>query len=179
MGFRTPNYQNPSDSFPLALLSHILTTGESSRLAKRLSYEKQMALNIGGDYNELSIDPDLFYIYGLLQPDMKPALFEEALYRELHQIKTLGVTFKELEKAKNQVEAQFIMGKDSNFFQAMQLGRMETIGAGVQFFESYVENIRKVKKEDIQRVAQTYLVQDKRTVGILLPKKKTAQEKAK
>jgi zinc protease len=51
----------------------------------------------------------------------------------------------------------------------MQLGTMETIGAGVRYFETYVDNIRKVAKEDVQRVARQYLIEDTRTVGILLP----------
>ena len=62
-----------------------------------------------------------------------------------------------------------LLGRDSNFFQAMQLGTMASIGAGVHYFETYLDNIHKVANEDIQRVARRYLQEDSRTVGILLP----------
>ena len=63
------------------------------------------------------------------------------------------------------------MGQDSNFFLAMQLGIMDSIGAGIPFFENYVKNIRRVSDKDILRVAQNYLTSIHRTVGILIPKK--------
>jgi len=43
------------------------------------------------------------------------------------------------------------------------------VGAGYDYQESYVENIRKVTQEDVMRVAKTYLIEDHRTVGILIP----------
>ena len=170
-GYRVPNFQTPSDSFALTLLSHILTSGKSSRLNKILVDEKELALSVGGDYTDLTTDPELFYLYGELQENVPPEKFEKALYAELEEIRSLPVSPRELEKAKNQVEASFIMGQDSNFFLAMQLGIMDSIGAGIPFFENYVQNIRKVTEKDILRVAQNYLIQNNRTVGILIPKK--------
>ena len=38
--------------------------------------------------------------------------------------------------------------------------------------EDYMENIKKVKPEDVNRVAKKYLHEDNRTVGILIPIKK-------
>jgi zinc protease len=169
-GYKVPNYKNPSDSFALSLLANILTAGKSSRLYQSLVYEKQLALEIGGEYSGVTTNPELFYLYGVLHQKKRPEAFEAALYAELERIKQEVITPQELQKAKNQVEAAFIMGRDSNFFQAMQFGTFETVRAGIPYFEHYVENIRKVTAEDIVRVAQTYLVQDKRTVGILLPK---------
>lgn len=170
-GYRVSNFQNPSDSFALSILANILTSGKSSRLYKKLVYEKELALDIGGDYTDLTTDPELFYLYGVLHPDTKPETFEASLYGELDRIKREGVSPYEVEKAKNQFEAAFIMARDSNFFQAMQLGKVEAIGAGIPFYESYVEQIRKVKKEEIQRVAKNYLTKKTRTVGTLIPEK--------
>ncbi|HLF86409.1 MAG TPA: insulinase family protein, partial [Nitrospiria bacterium] len=73
--------------------------------------------------------------------------------------------------AKNQEEAAYILGQDSIFYQARQIGSMETIGAGYKFIEEYVDKVRKVSKDDILRVANKYLVEDRRTVGILVPVK--------
>ncbi|MEK6713616.1 MAG: insulinase family protein, partial [Nitrospirota bacterium] len=67
------------------------------------------------------------------------------------------------------IEAAFIMGQDSVFYQAMLIGQLETTGAGTGYLESYIDEIRKVTAEDIMRVAQTYFSEDNRTVGVLVP----------
>jgi zinc protease len=67
------------------------------------------------------------------------------------------------------VEAAHIFGQDSNFRQAMLLGQAETTGAGWRQVEQFVKKLRDVNAEDVRRVAQKYLVEDGRTVGILIP----------
>jgi zinc protease len=62
------------------------------------------------------------------------------------------------------------MGQDSVFYQAMLLGQYETVANG-KLLEKYLENIRAVTKEDVQRVAKEYFSEDNRTVGILVPTK--------
>jgi zinc protease len=74
----------------------------------------------------------------------------------------------ELEKAKNQIEAGFVYGQDSLFYQAMLLAQYE-IAVDWRKIDEYVPSIRKVTAEDIQRVAKQYLTPDNRTVGILIP----------
>jgi predicted Zn-dependent peptidase len=37
--------------------------------------------------------------------------------------------------------------------------------------DTYLDGIRKVTRQDIQRVAKEYLDRDRRTVGVLLPTK--------
>lgn len=167
-GYPVPNFSHP-DNYALGVLANILFSGKSSRLYRSLVYEKKLALDIGGEYPNLSANPDLFYIYGVPQPGRTADELERALYAEIETLKTEPVTDPELQKAKNQIEAGFIMGQDSNFYQAMQIGSAEAVGAGYAYQESYVENIQKVTKEDLSRAAKTYLIEDHRTVGILIP----------
>ena len=167
-GYHVPNYRHP-DSYALGVLSNILSSGKSSRLYQSLIYKQRLALGAGGSYNALSTDAKLFYFYGVPLPGRSIEELQKALFSEVDRLKKEPVSDRELEKAKNQVAASFIMGLDSNFFRAMQFGRAETVGAGYQYPESYVDAIRKVTPEDIRRAAKTYLVEDRRTVGILVP----------
>lgn len=167
-GYPVPNFSHP-DNYALGVLANILFSGKSSRLYRSLVYEKKLALDIGGEYPNLSANPDLFYIYGVPQPGRTADELEKALYAEIEKLKTEPVTDPELQKAKNQIEAGFIMGQDSNFYRAMQIGIAEAVDAGYAYQESYVENIQKVTKEDLSRAARTYLIEDRRTVGILIP----------
>jgi len=57
----------------------------------------------------------------------------------------------------------------------MLLGTAETVGAGWQYVADYVDKVRGVTREDIQRVARTYLNADTRTIGILIPVHPNAQ----
>ena len=168
IGYRVPNYSHP-DHYALAVLANILSSGKSSRLYRGLVYEKGLALDTGGYYPKLSASPDLLYIYGIPQKDQTHEVLEQALHEEIKRFRTKPVTDRELQKAKNQIAAESIMGRDSNFYQAMQIGMAETVGAGYAYQESYVDFIQKVTKKDILRAARAHLTPDRRTVGILLP----------
>jgi zinc protease len=176
LGYHAPNYRDP-DAYPLKVLASILSAGKSSRLYQSLVYEKKIALDTGGEYDPMTADPELFYFYGLTQPGQTLEALEKGLYEVIERLKTQPVPDRELQKAKNQLEAEFVFGQDSNFYQAMQIGMAETIGAGASYLNTYVDHIRKVTPQDVMRVAQKYLHEDNRTVGILSPLKPEAQAK--
>ncbi len=176
LGYHVPNYRDP-DAYPLKALATVLSGGKSSRLYQSLVYEKKVALDTGGEYDPLTADPELFYFYGITQPGQSLETLEKSLYDVIERLKTQPVSDKELQKAKNQLEAEFIFGQDSNFYQAMQIGTAEAIGAGVSYLESYVGQIQKVTPQDVMRVAKKYLQEDNRTVGILIPLKPEAPSK--
>lgn len=169
MGFHTPNYKNP-DTYALSVLASILSSGKSSRLYKALVYQQQLALDAGGYYEDLTTDPNLFYFYGTPRPGVTLESVEVALNAEIKRLQTDKVADAELTKVKNQIEASLVFGSDSNFARAMQIGRAETVGAGYDYLTAYIGNIKKVTVDDIQRVAQKYLIEDQKTVGILVPK---------
>jgi len=167
--YHVPNYKNP-DSYALTVLSNILSEGKSARLYRSLVYDQQIALETGGYYSGLTSDPELFYVYATAHPKGNPDKLEEALEKEITLLQSKLVSPTELKKAKNQISATYLMGSDSIFFRAMQIGTAETVGAGYRYVFDYVGNIRKVTVEDIRRVARRYLKNDVKSIGILLPK---------
>ncbi|MDH3974583.1 MAG: insulinase family protein [Deltaproteobacteria bacterium] len=170
-GYKTPNIGHP-DEFALEVIANILSSGKSSRLYKSLVYDKQTALYAGGSYDGLSKAPGLFYFYAAAKPGVKTDDVENGIYDVLEKLKKEGVTDLEIEKAKNQIEAHFVMSQDSIFYQAMTIGRIESAGIDYSYLDAYLDNVRKVTKEDVMRVANQYFIQGKRTVGILIPLKK-------
>ena len=169
-GYKVPNLTS-ADSHALNVLQSILSSGKSSRLYRSLVYDKQIAQYAGGDYDDVSTDPNLFYVYAGIMPGKSEDEVERALYVEIDRMKNEPVSDEELQKAKNQAEAGFIMSQDSMFYQAMLLGQYETV-ANWKLLGAYLDGIRAVKKEDIERVARQYFTEDNRTVGILVPVKK-------
>jgi zinc protease len=168
-GYNVPTLKH-HDTYALEVLQGVLSSGKSSRLYKSLVYEKQLALYAGGDYDNISTDPNLFSVYAGVMPGKTTEEVEKAMYTEIEKLKSEPITDEELQKAKNQIEASFIMGQDSIFYRAMLLGQFETV-ANWKLLETYVENIRAVTKEDVMRVAKEYFIEDNRTVGILIPLK--------
>ena len=167
--YHAPNLQN-ADSFALEVLSVVLAGGRSSRLYHELVYEKRLVRGVDADYSRVSVDPMGFSITAQLLLGIQPANVEREIYGLLEKLKSELITDRELQKAKNQIEAAFIFDQDSIFGQAMKIGYYEVTG-GWRQLNAYLDGIRKVTREDIQRVARQYLDADRRTVGTLIPTK--------
>ncbi|HDH50892.1 MAG TPA: insulinase family protein [Nitrospirae bacterium] len=134
--------------------------------------EKQIALSAGAGYSNFLKYPFLFYLYGTAMPGRSIDEVEKALYEEVEKIKEHAPTEREVQKAKNQIETDFIMGQDSIFFQAEMIGMFEMIGDW-RLKDKYLEGVREVTPGDVRDAARKYLIEDKRTVGILIPLKKS------
>ncbi len=168
-----PNLHH-QDSFALDLLSMVLAGGKSARLHQELVYRKQLVRGIDADYSAVSMDATGFALSAQLLPGVDVSKVEAEIERQIDKVKTELVSERELQKAKNQIEAAFIFAQDSIFGQAMKIGYYEMVG-GWRLVDSYLDNLRKVSRDDLRRVAQKYLQTDNRTVGILIPTKAKAQ----
>jgi len=167
MGYHVPNLREP-DSYALEVTAALLSAGKSSRLYQSLVREKRLVLSVDADHSLLSRDPSLFYLSAELLPGKEVAEVEKALDQEIERLMKEPAGAHELEKAKNQLEASFIFSQDSLFSQAMLLAQHE-IALTWRAVDDYLPSIRKVSPEDVQRVVKRYLIQENRTVGILIP----------
>ena len=167
IGYHVPNLREP-DCYALEVLAAVLSGGKSSRFYLDLVQEKQLALSADADYSLTSHDPGLFSLSAEVFPGRKPGDVEAALDLEVERLQKEAVGERELEKAKNQLEAEFVYAQDSLFYQAMLLAQYEIAGDW-KIADDYVPSVRKVTAQDIVRVAKKYLVPDNRTVGVLLP----------
>jgi zinc protease len=167
--YHTPNLKSP-DNYALDVLSVVLAGGRSSKLYHDLVYQKRLARSVDADYHGVSIDPSVFSVTAQLMPGQEPAEIEREIDGLLEQVKLELISDRELQKAKNQIESAFVFAQDSIFGQAMKIGHYEAVG-GWRLMNDYLDGIRKVTREDIQRVAKEYLDRDRRTVGVLIPTK--------
>ena len=167
IGYRSPNLQDP-DGYVLEVIATILSGGRSSRLYQDLVRGKHLVFSADADQSLLSRDPSLFYLTANPLPGKEVSDVERALGEEVERLQKEPVGEKELEKAKNQLEASFIFAQDSLFYQAMLLAHHE-IASSWTTIDDYLPSIRKVTPEDIRRVAQKYFVPENRTVAVLIP----------
>jgi len=165
--YHVPNLTDP-DNFALDVLETVLSGGRSARLYKDLVYDKQIAQSASAGNDSVSKDPETFSLDAQVMPGKATEDVEKALYEEVERLKAEPVGDREMQKAKNQIEASFIMGQDSNFNRAMMLGRYESV-ASWKLLNSYLDGINAVTPDDLMRVSKKYLVKENRTVGILVP----------
>ncbi len=165
--FKTPALPH-RDAYALDVLASILSEGRTSRLYKALVHEQKLALSAWAAYDGLANGPGLLYLGGTAALGKSGENLEQALLAEAERIKQTPPTEREIQKAKNQVEAGFIMEQDSIYMQARTIGGFEMAG-GWRQIDDYVNGIRAVTAEDVSRVAREYLMDDRKTTGILIP----------
>jgi zinc protease len=161
------------DFAPLNLLASILSTGQSSRLYKRLVYDLELATEAGAGIDEF-IDPGLFTLFIQMQPGKTTADAEEEVYRILKDIAEHGVTEEELQKAKNNAQTDYVNNFKTNVGIANRLGYYEVIHGDYRKSFDVLDTFGKVTGDDIRRVAATYLGERLRTVVTLIPERPAA-----
>lgn len=172
MGYKVPvlkTAKNETEAYALEVLSGILDGGNSARLASRLVRGKQIAVSAGAGYDLYARLTSLFLFDGTPAEGYSLPDLEAALKAEITELQNAPVSSKELERVKAQVLANTIYERDSIFYQAMQIGTLETVGLGWQRMDEYVDRISQVTAEDIMASAKKYLVEDKLTVAYLDP----------
>ena len=168
MAWHVPNHRS-NDAPALEVLSTILSGGRASRLYRDLVYQRQLALEAGGDYSYFALDPNLFWFWATPMPGQKPETLEAELAKHMERLKTEPVTDEELARAKNQIESSFVFQEDSVHRRASLLARFELIGGYAQK-DTFVTKIRAVTAADLTRVANAWFASDRKSVGVLLPK---------
>lgn len=156
------------DGEALDVLSTILSTGRSSRLYRKLVYEQQSALAAQGGYWELD-DAGVFYAVAQVRPGVRVEDVEASFMGEIERVKTSGVSEEEVEKAKRQMEVMLVNGLATNHSLAARMGREVSTFGRVRPLDERLAAIRAVTPEDVQRVARTYLNDEKRSVVHVVP----------
>ena len=167
-GFHMPADGTP-DAYPLRLASKILSTGESSRIYRRLVYEKQMALEADSEGN-FTEDPNLFFVFAVLNTGYTPAQAETELESVLADLRDHPVAEKELDKAKNEILNEFVVGRQAVQTRADELGYDGVVLKDPELVNTEVQRFLDVNAADVQRVARTYFVPANMTRIEIYPK---------
>ena len=171
MGYKAPVITQVDDweVYALEVLAGVLDGGNSARLSKNLVRGQQIATSAGASYGMTARHETLFVLSAL--PSDKVAIdeLELALREEVNTLKTQLPDEKELDRVKAQVVAAQVYKQDSVFYQAMEVGMLDTIGLPWQIKDEYVEKILAVTAEQVQQVANKYLIDEGLTVAVLDP----------
>jgi zinc protease len=151
------------DAEPLDVASLVLSGGRSSRLYRKLVYDKQQALGAQGAYWELQ-EAGLFYAFASVRPDGDIDEVERLFMAEIARLRNEKVGAAELAKVKRQIEVELLSGIDTADEMAARIAREYVSFGRIRSIDERLAAYAKVTAADVQRVAQTYLRDDKRTV---------------
>jgi len=172
MAYRVPRLEKPSEQwepYALDMLESVLSGNSAARLPSTLVKTDRVASSAGAGYDGIGRGPAFFYLSGTPLAGRKVEELESGLRRELQRIIDEGVTREELDRVKAQALAAKVYERDSMFYQARQIGWMESIGLSYRDLDLYLEKLQLVTSDQVREVARKYLVDDRLTVAILDP----------
>jgi zinc protease len=177
VSYRAPRADDP-DFFALNLLDSLLTgptnlnmfgggvTNKTSRLYEAL-VEKELAVSINGGL-QATIDPYLYTTVVTVHPKHTASDCISAMEDEIKRLQDAPPLPEELERALKQARAIFAYGSESISNLAFWFGFAEMFATS-EWFTTYLEKLAAVTPEDVQRLAQTCLRPQNRTLGVYLP----------
>ncbi len=162
---------NTTDFYALQVLAAALQGGQSSRLYQKLVKEKEMVTNVGGFMDEKR-GVGALYTNATLRPGVKTEDVEVIVYAEIERLQKEPIADWELRKAKNTTRRNFINGLQSSLSRAVTIGQYTVYYNEPSLINSRLDKVAAVTTEDVQRVANKYLIATNRTVVITMPKAK-------
>jgi zinc protease len=172
MGYHAPGIKNVAtdwEPYALEILEGVLDGNASARLNKSLVRENQIANSASAGYGAMARGPSIFFLSAVPRAGKTVVELEQALRGEIEKIIKEGVTEEELARVKAQVVASHVYQLDSIYSQAMQLGRLESMGLSFRDVDTILEKLKAVTAEQIREVTKKYFNDDSLTVAVLDP----------
>jgi predicted Zn-dependent peptidase len=163
---------NSPDWYALSVIGQVLSDGVSSRLHQKLVKEKEIAQSASAGPDERR-GPSLFWISLGARPGSDLALLEKLVYDELERLRREPIGDWELDKVRMQFRRARAQQLYSTRSRANSLAHYAVYYHDPALINTIWQKYQSVEKTDLQRVAQKYFNEDRRTVVVTLPKSKT------
>ena len=174
MAFRLPPANDP-DTPVFAVISQILSAGNSSRLSRSIVRDKQLAAQASGGQLSLKLG-GIFFFFAIANAGKNTAEVEKALQEQIELIQKEPVSEAELQKAKNILLNGKIFGSLSTEAKASQLGQADLDYGTPEEANKEIEALSKVTIADVQRVAKTCFAQTRTNYFTVLPESMKKKE---
>jgi predicted Zn-dependent peptidase len=176
-GYHRPNYRDPDDAV-FDAIQDIVSNGRVSRLYRSLVRDQQIAAEAAG-FSPFPGEkyPSLFSFYAFPNPGHTPAEMRDAIHKEIDKLKTTDVTDAELAMYKSRARADLLRGLADNQGLANALAEYQTRYGDWRELFLQLDQVDKVTKADIRRVADKVFVASNRTSAEIDTEAPAANEK--
>lgn len=168
LGWHTISISHP-DLYALDVLALVLGHGRASRLARTVKDKRRLVSSIDAS-SDTPLDPGTFYVWAEGIEPARLAETRDVILEEAYRLRDQPVTPSELERAKNQVLANFVFSRQGVEAQARSLGTGECLAHNVAFDALYVDGIKRVQPDEVLEVARRYLTEETLTVASVVPR---------
>lgn len=166
VAYNVPTLATHEDDFyALTMLAGVLDGGYAARIETSLVRIQNVVAGASASYTGISRGDGLFTLSAIPAPGETLESVEAALEAELQKLRDYLPTEEEMKRVRAGVLSGRIYGMDSLFGQAMELGQLSTLDIDWQLADQFAERLAQVTAEDVQRVARTWLVPQRRTVA--------------
>jgi len=153
---------NHPDTYALDVASIVLSSGQSSRIYRQLVYEEQLAQYAYGQAQSLE-GPSFFFGAAIVHQGKDIQQTSELLQSVIQSLAATGPSDEELLKAKNQLIAGFITGREGVQAKGDSLGRCAVLLGDPERYNGELERYRQVTADDVRRVTARYLTPESLT----------------
>lgn len=168
MGYKFPK-ETDKDFAALEFLNAVLSGSTSSRMNKNIVEKKQQAVGAFSFAFNME-DPGLGLVAAIAAADVKLSDLEASLDEEIKLIQNELISVEEFEKIRNQFENQLVTQNASVAGIAENLAQNHMYFGSTELINKQMERYMSITREDIQRVAKTYLTPNNRIILYYLPK---------
>lgn len=168
IAYKAPKFKDDKDSYALDVLATILGDSRSSILNQKLKEEKQLVYSISAS-NSSFMDDGLFIIQASFKPGNLSAV-ENEVFKQIDLVKKGGITDSQVAKAINMIKTSTYYSRESISNISNELGYLTLFWGNTWYYDNYLNNIEKVKKADVIKIAKKYLDKNKTAISIILPK---------
>jgi predicted Zn-dependent peptidase len=165
-GYHRPDFHDPDDAV-YDVMSDLLSKGRTSRLYRSLVRDKRIALEAQGGTFPGTKYPSLFFFYAAPTQGHKAAEMAGPIHAEIERLKTQDVSDDELQSIKTRAKADLIRGLGNDQGLAAQLGEYQALYGDWRELFHQIDEIEKVTKADIRRVANKTFSEENRTVATI------------
>jgi predicted Zn-dependent peptidase len=166
--YRIPEQGTP-EFYAVDMLARILSSGESSRLYKKLVDEEQKALFVGNFPLQME-DPGVALTFGICNVGVDPIDLEASVNAEIDRMQNELISEREFQKLRNQIENEFVSANSRVAGIAENLATYHMFFGNTGLINSEIDRYMAVTREDIRAAAQKYFNANNRVALYYMPK---------
>lgn len=164
IGFKGAHH-GQSDYYALKILNAVLGGSSSSRLFRKIREESGLAYSVGTGSDDYALEGFFAVIMGISKKNEAAAL--EETYKILTDVKENGITQREFDRVKNNLNASIYMSDDSPSARASQYGRSELLYNKVITYPEIAHMYEAVTIDDVNAAAAKFIDFDTATFAIV------------
>lgn len=152
-------------NYSMSLLNTIIGGGMSSILFQKVREEYGLAYSIYS-YNSSYVNNGLFNIYVALNKEQLDKTIN-IIYKEIENLKKNKITKQQIEKTKEQLKSNYIMGLESTSNRMSSIGRSKILIDKIKTPDEIIQEVDLIQKEDIDYLIDKIFNMDKMSISLV------------